>query len=614
MPASQDEKSKSLDLMFQEALQAAQGGNRARARDLLTRLLKARQDRVDYWVWMSAVVDTPKERVFCLKEALRLDPQNAQAKRGLVILGAIPVEESLVIPVRLQKRSWQALVASPSGQNDAGKRGKLPLYQVILMVAALIVFGELMIFAFWGAQQQKNPRRRLVINLPTSTPTEIGAATMAVTIKAISAQPDPLWMRLDSTYTPTPLYVDTPHPISEAYRIGMRAMEHEDWKNADQFFRQAATEAAKSPEGSVDVLFYVAENARLQGNYSSAAAIYQQVIGLAPEFAPAYLGRAQTWLALDAPDSWDKAFTDMRTALEKDPHYAEAYLELAALYIQKKQPNDALATLERAGDILNNSPLAYLYRGQAYLELSDAEKALANARRANAMDVTLLPAYRVLGEALQAKGDLPGSIEPLQVYLTHEARDPRAWVLFAKAALAKQQPKEALAALNRASRLDNRSLDILLLRGGALLDMQEAEKALADFQTALKLDPESFEASLGVGKALMALNYPGDAWDRLERTQKLARTDLQKAELIFWRGQSLERLGQLEAALRDYQALVNLPKSSAPMEWVEFAQKRISMLTTLTPTAKPRFSTVTPSPTGGLQGGVTPTRTATKKP
>jgi hypothetical protein len=40
--------------------------------------------------------------------------------------------------------------------------------------------------------------------------------------------PTPLWMLMEATYTPTPLYVNTPHPISEAYRIGIRAYQRGD--------------------------------------------------------------------------------------------------------------------------------------------------------------------------------------------------------------------------------------------------------------------------------------------------------------------------------------------------------------------------------------------------
>ena len=52
--------------MFLEAQKAIEAGDKARGKDLLTRLLKQNQQNADYWLWMSAVVDSEKERRYCL--------------------------------------------------------------------------------------------------------------------------------------------------------------------------------------------------------------------------------------------------------------------------------------------------------------------------------------------------------------------------------------------------------------------------------------------------------------------------------------------------------------------------------------------------------------------
>lgn len=73
------------DKMLEEAIKAVAKGQRHRARDLLTRLLKTNQANPQYWLWMSSVVDSAKERSYCLKNVLRLDPGNRAAKLGLVL-------------------------------------------------------------------------------------------------------------------------------------------------------------------------------------------------------------------------------------------------------------------------------------------------------------------------------------------------------------------------------------------------------------------------------------------------------------------------------------------------------------------------------------------------
>ncbi len=70
-------------------------GQRGRARDLLTRLLRENQSDAQGWLWMSSVVESLSERIFCLEKVLKLEPKNNTAKRGLVLLGArSPDEES----------------------------------------------------------------------------------------------------------------------------------------------------------------------------------------------------------------------------------------------------------------------------------------------------------------------------------------------------------------------------------------------------------------------------------------------------------------------------------------------------------------------------------------
>ncbi len=590
--------------MFEEALAAIRSGERARARDLLTRLLKTGQENADYWVWMSAAVDTPKERLFCLKEALRVDPHNKVAMRGMVIAGALPPQEGQVLQARDQKRDWQAALA----QQEKTARTAPPVYMLALMAAALLVVVGLVGYAFFGEQLPFRQKRRLVIVVPTQT----GVANVEPTVTMTppispSGSPAPLWMLLEATYTPTPLYVNTPHMSSEAFGLGLRALQRGEWQSAEAYLRQAATQVAVSEPGSPDVLFYIGENYRLQGNLDKALAIYNEVISLAPDFAPGYLGRGRVRLGQVSAAMVEAAALDIQTAIEKDPNYGEAYLALASLQIDSGQAQEALNTLDQAQTVLPNSALVSLYRAQVYLELDDPENALEHARRANELDVTLLLAYRIIGEALQAKGDLEGSISPLATYVQFEQADARAWFSLADAYLSLNKSQEALKALDRGLRLNNRQGDAYLHRADIYLEMGRNEQALDDYQAAARIDPESFEASLGIGKALMALDYPGDAWDRFERTRRLAKTGLQTAEVTFWRGQSLEALGSLDAAIRDYRTLVDLPPGEVKPEWVRYAQNRLQALITKTPTQRPKTATLTPTPAFTRQ----PTRTAT---
>ena len=117
-------------------------GDRPQARDLLTRLLKADQKNVQYWVWLSAAVDTQKERLYCLQTAIQLDPQNAAAKRGLILFGALPPDDSVPpFPVN-RPRLWEEKLAIATKPPETPRGWANPLTRVFMVLGiAIIVLG-----------------------------------------------------------------------------------------------------------------------------------------------------------------------------------------------------------------------------------------------------------------------------------------------------------------------------------------------------------------------------------------------------------------------------------------------------------------------------------------
>jgi hypothetical protein len=71
-----------------EGIEAAKAGDKAKARLLLTQVVRRNPDSVETWLWLSSIFDTPQGRAFCLEQVLRIDPTNRAAQRGLAALGA----------------------------------------------------------------------------------------------------------------------------------------------------------------------------------------------------------------------------------------------------------------------------------------------------------------------------------------------------------------------------------------------------------------------------------------------------------------------------------------------------------------------------------------------
>src|SRR4030042_6596444 len=110
------------DVRLQEAIEAIHQGQRVRARDLLARLLRTTQSNPEYWLWMSSVVDTTKEQVYCLQRVLRLGPNNSAAQQGLVLLGA-RAPEGGGAPAPPVRRKWE--VEMQEVQELTGRRAVL---------------------------------------------------------------------------------------------------------------------------------------------------------------------------------------------------------------------------------------------------------------------------------------------------------------------------------------------------------------------------------------------------------------------------------------------------------------------------------------------------------
>jgi len=75
-----------MDNFLQEGIAAAKAGDKARAFQLLTRAAQDGSTAEQAWIWLSSVVNTDGERLFCLGNVLRINPNNPHAKPAAAML------------------------------------------------------------------------------------------------------------------------------------------------------------------------------------------------------------------------------------------------------------------------------------------------------------------------------------------------------------------------------------------------------------------------------------------------------------------------------------------------------------------------------------------------
>lgn len=593
------------DIMLQEAVEAIRQGQQGRARDLLTRLLRADASNTQYWLWMSSVVETPKEQIYCLQSILKVDPNNKAARQGLVLLGAMP-PESEIKPAPPVRRRWHVEVQEVK---DVGALQALLANPFVRLTVLAVTICVVIALITLGLYYQGLRRKPLAAVIPTSTagpsptftytPTAINETLRAPTVRPTLSGPPPLEARLQATYTATPVYVNTPHSSNEAFRFAQSAYARGDVASALAYLKQARQVSPDAP----DIPYFQGEIYRHQGDYNLALDAYTAALGINPNFAPAQLGAARAQMALNSKAD---VAAELRQAIQNDPNLKDAYLELANYLLVQGEAQGALDALNQASELLAGSPLLYLRRAEAELALGNGANAYEDAVKANQMDQTLLESYRLLAQAAARTQHFDQALEAVKVYLTYEQKDPDAWMIQGMALYGQGKFDLALVALNKALALDKKLPEAHLYHGLTLMELGQGQDAVNEIYLALQSDPRSFEMNLYFSRALLVSGRLSDALGQVNRSYDLAEGDTELAQALFWRAQIYEAIGNMPAAIRDWKKVLALPTGSVPQEQLDTAQAHIKTTSTPVPTA-----TRTPNPSRTPRPG---TSTATSEP
>jgi tetratricopeptide (TPR) repeat protein len=434
--------------------------------------------------------------------------------------------------------------------------------------------------------------------------------------------PTPLVDLLSSTYTPTPFYVNTPHPKLEAYRAAINSLNRQDGDKMLSYIQQAIT----SEPNSADLYYYLGEAYRLNKDYSNAINAYKQALNLNPLFAPAYLGRGRATLA-GFPASWKDAKGDMIRSTDIDPNLYDAYLDIANVTMDHNlDAKSALKYLDLAYKQNPNSPLLHLDYAKAYLMLDQPEKSLEEARLANQLDITLLEAYRAIGEAAIAMDQPEQAVQQLTFYSIYRPDDSEALSWLGMAYRQQGDNDKALDTFNKAIKLDNNQFTAYLQRGLIYMDQNQPRLAQTDLEQAIEIDKTSFDATQNLGRVLLSLDQAGDAYVKFSIAEGLAQNNVQLAQVYYWRAISLQALEKdkpnyKDVEAKDWTSLLRLPLDVVTPEWATLARQRLIAIKGYAPPQATAVKTATATktsiplgPTKTIAGVGTPFPTSTPTP
>ncbi|MEZ6184366.1 MAG: tetratricopeptide repeat protein [Planctomycetota bacterium] len=285
--------------------------------------------------------------------------------------------------------------------------------------------------------------------------------------------------------------------------------------------------------------------------YTLAMAEVSAVLELAPDFAEAYVLRAQIFFSLGHPEP---ALDDLLRALDFDPDLAEAYTVRGSCLLHQRRFGEALAALERARELGSLAPTVDLSCGAARFQLGRFDEALADFERGLRQHPTSQPLASARGVVLQRLGRHAEAVEAVNVA---EALGPvELSVRRARAAslVSLGRDGEALADLRHL--IEARPADASLhgLLAAALFALERTPEALEAVGRALALAPEDPE--LHVKDAWYRYRSGRPVREVLERFARALELDPELAVAYRLRGQLRLEAGQALEAEHDLERAV----------------------------------------------------------
>ncbi len=206
--------------MLAQGIAAARAGEKSLARQLLTQAVQLDPGAEMAWLWLSAVLNTPQARTFCMQKVLDLNPSHPIARQALVAL-----KRAAPAPVLVAMPSSEVHPSRPPPKGQAGARVALirqpAFWKRVVMGLGLVAFGLIAVFVyamFYASRADETSSlaaiapERAIAPRGTLRPTFTSTSPPTDTPRPTST-PRPTW-----TLTPAPTPTDTPVPTASPTR------------------------------------------------------------------------------------------------------------------------------------------------------------------------------------------------------------------------------------------------------------------------------------------------------------------------------------------------------------------------------------------------------------
>lgn len=271
-------------------------------------------------------------------------------------------------------------------------------------------------------------------------------------------------------------------------------------------------------ENQPDLHLALAKNYYQEGSYQLAQKAVQNAVNIDSSGANYHYWYGKIYWELNYPKG---AIKEYKRAIDYDPDYKKAYLELGKAYFYGKKRKQSFRFLNKAlrqDELLDE---AYLYKGLNYKEMKDTGNAISNLQTAvelnpenkrahlhlghlhtgqpekavdyykNVLRVSPrnLPALYGIGLAHQELGNKEKAIEHYEKIVKMKQLHRNANYNLGYLYFLKEDNEKALTHFKRAIKADDQYTEAYLGKGLAHKDLGQEKKAITAFERVLELSP-----------------------------------------------------------------------------------------------------------------------------
>ncbi|MGA2539591.1 MAG: tetratricopeptide repeat protein [Terracidiphilus sp.] len=264
-----------------------------------------------------------------------------------------------------------------------------------------------------------------------------------------------------------------------------------------------------------------------------------------------------------------EAETTAHTLLKSDPDDIEAHKLLGRIYLrQLSDASNAVSSTSPSGNVLDQAIAEFekivtlqpkdvedrMVLGQLYTVKHDPKKAEEEFKTAQSIEPDSEEVVLNLARLYAESGDIAHAAKVIEAVPVSD-RSPKMEVALGAAYDQMKQPKDAIAAYQRAADMDPGDSHTLDALGQALLADNQLDEALKQFKLLAESDPENIEALVHIAEIQRRQGHYEDALATIRKARKQDPTSL---EAGYNEALLLDVLGRFDEAAQTYEKMVDL--------------------------------------------------------